>query len=311
MDTSLETYSNVTSTARIIEEAELFAVRPGHDEEDHRALPETEVVYNLLDDIFGSIQEVFGESRLEEYSSGILSDIVNAFHRRVADIERKLDTNEFQQRDINDNFDGSEVTTNKLERLTNEGKTLVEARNAFETIRDISGDHFEMIVGNVWMPYNRKSKVNHADRSAAVVQSKDFIKAQKINKTLVHIPKGTPILFSGDNKVKDIDGVCLMLDRFFAKRPDMFLVTTGGTTGGDLIAAKWASSKKVPVVAFGLTTKGKRAPFDRNRAIFKEVKPVFSVIFGEGGIQGNLHELSKENRIKAYNGYELVEDAKK
>ena len=161
------------------------------------------------------------------------------------------------------------------------------------------------------MPNNRKSVVNHAAQSQAIIDSNDFDKARKLEKTIVHIPRGTPVLFSGDYKITDIDGVCLMLDRLLKKMPDMFLVTTAGHKGGDLIAASWAKSKKVPVVAFGLKSKAKKAPFDRNRSIFKTVKPSLAIIFGDGGIQENLRELLKENRIKAFDGFKLVDAAKK
>ncbi|WP_419901096.1 DUF2493 domain-containing protein [Kiloniella sp.] len=300
----------LTSTARVIEEMETFGRRPFCDEEDHRPLPDSELVTNALDEVFGILTEIFTDTRLEDQLSSVLSDVVNSFNRRVSDVERKLDGTEYQLKDLQRHFDGSEITTLKLERLTAEGRTMTEARDAFEVIRDIAADQFEMIVGKAWMPRTRKSVVNHSARSQAFIGSNDFIKARKLEKTLVHIPKGTPVLFSGDYKVDDINGVCLMLDRLADKTPDMFLVTTAGNKGADIIAASWAKSKKVPVVAFGIHSKAKKAPFDRNREIFKQVKPSLAIIFGSGGIQENLRELSKKNRIKAFDGFKLVEAAK-
>lgn len=306
MNADFATSQNTTATHRVIEEMAMHATRPMTGEEDHRPLPDAEQVVNALDDVFGIFAEVIGDSRLEEYLSPILSDLVNSFQRRVIDIERNLDTNEFQQRELIDSFDGSEIKTTQLEDLQAVGKTLLEARNAFETIRDIAADQFEITVGNAWLPNSRKSVVNHAARSQAVIDSRDFIRARQNEKTVMHIPEGAPVLFSGGFEETDIDGINLVLDRIHAKTPEMFLVTTGGNRGADVAAAAWAKSRKVACVTFGLTKKGKSAPFERNREIFKQLTPVYTVVFGGGGIQENLAELSKGAGVRAYKGAALV-----
>ena len=122
-----------SSTQHVIEQMEMYGTRPFSDEEDHRPLPDSELVNNALDEVFGILAEIFTDTRLEDQLSSVLSDVVNSFNRRVSNVERSIDANTYSRRELHDNFDGSEVTTSKLERLTAEGATMVEARDALET----------------------------------------------------------------------------------------------------------------------------------------------------------------------------------
>jgi hypothetical protein len=50
--------------------------------------------------------------------------------------------------------DGSEVRSVELERLTAEGVSLIERRNAFEAFRDLAAAEYEAITGSAWRPHS-------------------------------------------------------------------------------------------------------------------------------------------------------------
>ncbi|WP_419901161.1 DUF2493 domain-containing protein [Kiloniella sp.] len=198
--------------------------------------------------------------------------------------------------------DGSEIQDTQLQDAQRKIEALETQQLALEQLTLCAGDVFESITGKAWMPQSRQSLVNRKAQTASIIDARDFLKARKVNETLVHLPKGTPVLFSGHQNTTDIDKITEILDRIAKKTPDMYLVTTGNRKGGDLIAGQWAKTKKIAVLSFGITGNGKRAPFDRNRQIFKEISPVLTVVFGTGGIQKHIKELASENGLKSYQG---------
>src|SRR3546814_20652220 len=65
-----------------------------------------------------------------------------------------------------------------LERLTAEGQTLIERRNAFELMRDQAAEHYERHTGSNWRPRSG-SMVNHRNLTSAMIDSRDFLAAKK------------------------------------------------------------------------------------------------------------------------------------
>ena len=104
-------------------------------------------------------------TRLEDDLADLLWSFVNLFHRKVDRIERELDSNEQAQRRGQAEQDGSEVKSVELERLIDQGLSLIERRNAFEFFRDHAAELFEVATGSAWRP-RAGSMVNHrvADR---------------------------------------------------------------------------------------------------------------------------------------------------
>ena len=73
------------------------------------------------------------DTRLEPDLEDLLWSTVNLFHRAIDRIERELDDNEQAQQRSQREQDGSEVRSVELERLTAEGMTLIERRNAWNS----------------------------------------------------------------------------------------------------------------------------------------------------------------------------------
>ena len=125
-------------TAHLLDELALFGHRPYQDDPDPRPLPEPEEARCAMIGIFSTAQDLLCDTRLEGDLQDVLWGFVNSFHRKLDRIERELDDNEVAQRRSQGEQDGSEVRSVELERLIDQGKTLIERRNSFEFLRDAS-----------------------------------------------------------------------------------------------------------------------------------------------------------------------------
>lgn len=77
----------------------------------------------------------------------------------------------------------------------------------------------------------------------------------------------------------------------------MTLATTAQTKGVDAIAAAWAASREVPLVAFRLNrAHGNAAPFKRNQVLVA-LQPVEAIVCAGSGIQINLAQRCREAGI--------------
>ena len=228
------------------------------------------------------------DTRLEPDLDDLLWSTVNLFHRATDRIERELDDNEQGQRRLQREQDGSEVKSVELERLTAEGQTLIERRDAFELMRDQAADHFEQHTGSSWKP-RTGSKVNHRNMTAAMIDSRDFIAAKRRAETEVLVPVGPKIAFSGGDST-DHKLIWTKLDQIHAKHRDMVLMHGGSPKGAEKIAARRADTRKVRQIAL---------PFKRNDQMLA-VMPIGVIIFPGTGIQDNLADKARKMGIPVY-----------
>ena len=234
------------------------------------------------------------DTRLEPDLEELLWGTVNLFHRATDRIERELDDNEIAQRRLQREQDGSEVKSVELERLTAQGQTLLERRNAFELMRDQAAEHFERNTHSIWRP-RTGSMVNHRNLTAALIDSRDFLAAKRRAESEVLLPPGPKVAFTGGLDFNNHRLIWAKLDQVLAKHPDMVLLHGGSPKGAELIAAKWADNRKVPQIAFrpDWTKHGKAAPFKRNDAML-DVLPVGVLVFPGTGIQENLADKARK-----------------
>jgi hypothetical protein len=141
-DTRYEPHHASSPTDHVLQELALYGYRPFEDEPDPRPLPEGNVVAGSITDIFDALVVALADTRLEPDLEELLWGTVNLFQRATDRIERELDDNEVAQRRLQREQDGSEVKSVELERLTAEGQTLLERRDAFELMRDQAAEHF-------------------------------------------------------------------------------------------------------------------------------------------------------------------------
>jgi hypothetical protein len=280
----LSTSSNI---APLLDELALYGVKPLSDEADFRPLPELETVENAVATLVSTMTDMFRDTRLEDETEEMLWSLTNIFHRRLGAVQKRLDDNEARQRASLTEQDGSEVKSVELERLTNEGLSLTESRNAFEAMRDLAADHYRVETGSTWLP-RTGSKVNHRALTASVIASRDFISAKRRLDAETHCPSGTRIAFTGGD-YQDHDAIWDTLDRTLEKHPDMVLLHGGTPHGAELIASKWADARDVSQVRFqpNWKTHRKAAPFKRNDELLDQM-PIGLIAAPGTGITENM-----------------------
>ncbi|AZO71374.1 MULTISPECIES: DUF2493 domain-containing protein [unclassified Mesorhizobium] len=278
----------------VLQELQLYGCRRLEDEPDPRPLPEAGLVAASIADIFDALVAALCDTRLEPDLEELLWGTVNLFHRATNRIERELDDNELSQKRLQREQDGSEVKSVELERLTVEGQTLLERRDAFELMRDEAAEHFERHTHSIWRP-RAGSKVSHRNLTAAMIDSRDFLAAKKRADSQSLLPPGPKIAFTGGLDFNDHRLIWAKLDQVRAKHPDMVLLHGGSLRGAELIAAKWAHNRKVPQIAFkpDWTRHAKAAPFKRNDAML-DVLPIGVLHFPGTGIQDNLADKARQ-----------------
>jgi YspA, cpYpsA-related SLOG family len=210
-DDEFEPHHSSSPTDQVLHELQLYGYRPFNDEPDPRPLPEAHTLAGSFSDIFDALVVALSDTRLEPDLEDLLWSTVNVFHRAIDRIERELDDNELAQQRSQREQDGSEVKSVELERLTAEGQTLIERRNAFELMRDHAADQFEHHTHSAWRPR-----------------------------------KGSKVALTGGLDFNDHRLVWAKLDQVHAKHPDMVLLHGGSPKGAELVAAKWADNRKVP-----------------------------------------------------------------
>ncbi|MBU4567635.1 MAG: DUF2493 domain-containing protein, partial [Alphaproteobacteria bacterium] len=225
-DDDFEPHHSASPTDQILHELQLYGYRPFHDEPDPRPLPEANILVGSISDIFDALVVALADTRLEPDLEDLLWSTVNVFHRAIDRIGRELDDNELAQQRSQREQDGSEVKSVELERLTAEGQTLIERRNAFELMRDQAADQFEQHTHSAWRPRNG-SKVNHRNLTSAMIDSRDFLAAKKRADNQVLLPAGPKVALTGGLDFNDHRLIWAKLDQVHAKHPDMVLLHGG------------------------------------------------------------------------------------
>ena len=291
---------DLSPTAHLLDELQLYGHRPFEDEPDRRPLPEANRLQGALADIFDALVATLSDTRLEPDLTDLLWSVVNIFHRRIDRIERVLDANETEQRHSQRAQDGSEIRSVELERLLAQGLTLIERRNSFEFMRDAAVDLYEVHTGQAWRP-RCSSLVTRSTLTAAMIDSRDFLQARRRAETEVLVPKGTKIAFAGGVECNDYQRIWAALDRVRTKHPDMALLHGGSPRGAEKIAACWADARKVPQIVFkpDWARHAKAAPFKRNDQLL-ECLPIGLVVFPGSGVTDNLADKARKLGIPLF-----------
>src|SRR3979490_148577 len=299
-DIDFEPPHSSSPTDHVLAELQLYGHRPFQDEPDPRPLPEANAIGGAVADIFDALIATLRDTRLEPDLEDLLWSAVNLFHRAGNRVERDLDDNEVAQKRSQREQDGSEIRSVELERLVAEGLTLIERRNSMELFRDLAAEQFERHTGSSWRPRSG-SMVNHRKLTAAMIDSRDFLAAKRRAETEVLLPAGPKIAFTGGLDYNDHHMIWDRLDKVHAKHPDMVLLHGGSPKGAELIASKWATTRKVPQIAFkpDWTKHAKAAPFRRNDAML-ELLPIGVMHFPGTGIQDNLADKAKRLGIPVW-----------
>jgi YspA, cpYpsA-related SLOG family len=287
-------------TAHLLDELALYGYRQGQDEPDPRPLPEPDIACRHIEAAVEAIEATLTGTRLEDDLADLLWSFVNLFHRKIDRMEAALDRNEQAQRRSQTEQNGSEVKSVELERLIDEGTSLIERRNAFEFFRDHAAELFQSATGSAWRPL-AGSMVNRRALTAAMIDSREFIAARRRADAEVLAPSGPRIAFTGGADCNDHPRIWDALDKVRTKHPDMVLLHGGSPRGAERIAACWADNRQVPQVVFkpDWTRHRNAAPFKRNDRML-EALPIGVVVFPGSGIAANLADKAKQLGIPVW-----------
>ena len=260
-----------SATSTLLDELALYGYRPFQDEPDHRPLPEASLVTGAIADIFDALVSTLQDTRLEPDLEDLLWSTVNVFHRATGRIERELDDNEQAQKRGQREQDGSEVKSVELERHLAEGLTLIERRNAFELMRDLAAEHFQVHTRNAWHP-RTGSMVNRKHLTATMIDSRDFLMARRRAETEVLLPAGPKIGFTGGYECNDVQGD-LGRARSGQRQASRHGVAARWQRpkAPSVSPSCWADNRKVPQIAFkpDFNRHKNAAPFKRNDVLLE------------------------------------------
>jgi hypothetical protein len=280
-------------TAHLLEELQLYGHRPLADEPDPRPLPDAEQAAAGIGAAMENLAALLADTRLEDDLDDLLWNVVNVFHRKIASLDRLLDDNEQAQRRSQGDQDGSEVKSVELERLTAQGLSLIERRNAFEAFRETAAEHHGALTGSAWLP-RVGSRTNRRTLTAAMIDSRDYIAAKRRAEIEPLTPPGPRVAFTGGIECNDHARIWEALDKARARHPEMVLIHGGSPKGAERIAALWADNRGVAQIAFkpDWTRHKTAAPFKRNDRMLEEM-PIGLVAFPGSGISRNLADKAR------------------
>ena len=249
--------------------------------------------------IMATLFDLFRDTRLEASAQAIAWGFVNSFHFEAQKLEREEDALCRDLGDMARRFDPSEIYAVELEELQLRAQTMTERRAAIECMRDYAADCYLAQTGRPWSPA-RGSKVSSGG-TASQIAALDFLKARAQDHREKRNPTGPLVVFSGGQEWHDHKQLWDKLDQIKARVPHMTLCTTAQRKGCDMIAAAWAASRGVTVIAFTPQTGryGNRAGFVRNKQL-AELQPVEAIVCQGSGLQSNLLEVLKAARVPTH-----------
>ena len=288
--------AEVSVTAAVCQQAQLFGATPERDEFDTRDVWDKDDATCALLESFRILAEGVAPDgfQVADERESLLWGFVNMLDAQVRRLDRAADRLVPELRDLTRGQDGSEIRSRELELVTDRSKSLTARRDAFEALRDTAADCYREATGSTWRP-RRGSHVSETGKlTSAAVDARDYQRARKDRKAAAHLPQGTLVAVTGGRDVKDPAAVIARLDKALARHADMVLVHGGGP-GVERIAARWAERNGVHQVVCkpDWDRHGRAAPFRRNDELLN-LLPKGVLAFPGSGITENLVERARQ-----------------
>lgn len=242
--------------------------------------------------------DLLRDTRLDGIAERLAWGLVHSFHKVATQLDGEADRAARQVGQLIRDNDGGEIASANLEDAQTLCHGLDEARDAVACMRDYAADLFRVETGRPWSA--PRGTLVSSRRTASVINATDFLAARRNRRNEAHEPKGPVVIFSGGQQWEDHAQIWERLDQIKARVPTMLLATTAQTKGCDAIAAAWAASRHVKLIAFTLNHRlGQRAGFARNEALLR-LKPVEAVVCEGSGLQSNLARMVRTAGVPAH-----------
>ena len=305
------------STAEILERAKLYGAAPGPDELDTRPVwfdvqESAEImdhdgpvdIETAFHDITAGLHLILRGATPEGFQMGdereaFMWGLVNVCHAQLWRLDKLIAHLQDEVRDLDSAQTGGEIESYQLEKATHAARDASTKRDAFESIRDHMAEAYKVETGEQWRPRTGSHTSRNQALTAASIEGRDYLKAQKERQTTAHYPQGTPIAITGSREGQDHNVIWATLDKARAKYPDMFIIH-GGAPGAQQIAAKWAGAREVHQVVFKPDFKrhGKAAAVIRRDEEILKTLPAGVICFTGTGSPPYMRDQARQAGIK-------------
>ncbi|HEY1926635.1 MAG TPA: DUF2493 domain-containing protein [Caulobacteraceae bacterium] len=243
--------------------------------EDPRPYPQDQALQQLGHGLMNELLDLVVESPLEDFSGLICEALIGAFHSAAQRIERDADKARDALNLLLRDFDGSEVLDQEIQEATRKARAADVAGLALDIVRDAAAASYAVATGDVWRPWT--GSVRATRTTAAQIEARDALRAQKAARHLAVHPGATVVAFRGSPQADTLDDANRIFDALNWARetwPDMALATSGAK-GAESLAIKWAHQKAVTLVLAraDFDRNGRAAPFRANEALM-QLEPV-------------------------------------
>lgn len=262
------------------------------DEPTRADMPDAGEAQHCVQAMIGELFSLMNDTRMEPIAQRLAWGIVNSFHVVARQIETQEDSAALKLGELARISDPSEVHASEVEDAQMLCQSLAEAREAVECMRDHAGEVYRAECGNPFSAL-KGSRVSSV-LTASQIDARDFLASRAKTKREATNPTGPIVVISGGQDWEDHARIWARLDLLKVRVPSMTLATTAQGKGVDAIAAAWAASREVPLVAFRLNrAHGNAAPFKRNKTLC-DLNPVEAIICEGSGVQANLAERMRD-----------------
>lgn len=234
--------------------------------EDTRPHPTQAALVQLGQAMMTELLDVIGETALEDVQSLLAESLIGAFHSAAGRIERDADRSRDRLRQLEQDFDGSELADSELQSVLAQARSAEVAQAAAELVRDAAGEVYTTQTGEVWTAWRGSRRGTHL--TAAQLDAKQALRGLEKRRAAEQDLDGPVVAFraapTADTAI-DASRIFDALNWAKAQWPGMALATTGAK-GAERLAIRWASQKKVKLVLAraDFERHGKAAPFRAN-----------------------------------------------
>lgn len=234
--------------------------------DDPRPHPPEAALIQLGQALMTELLDLISGTALEDVQGVLAESLIGAFHSAAGRIDRDADRARDRMRQLDRDFDGSELADADLQEATLKARSAEVAALAAEIVRDAASETWTVASGEVWNPWRGGRRGTRL--TAAQMEAKAALRAIQTRKMEAAKPGGPIVAFRASPTADTPEDAGRIFDALNWAReqwPDMALATTGAR-GAEKLAIRWSRQKGVTLVLAraDFDRHGKAAPFRAN-----------------------------------------------